>query len=219
MPPQVRFSREDILKAAFDLAIEGGISTITAQAMAGKLNSSVQPLYSNFSSVQELKQVLAENVCRLFREYVTKSYFSQPYIDIWVGELLFAKHFKNLYTSFLIERNSFEDSFLELNREEFEIFRTDAKLQGLTHDQLHALYRHMQIYNYGLCVMICNDYWIDQTNIGIIRTIREISDVTLEAVRDGKVLGRSHWFEQPEITLEAPKIEMVISFLQSDNSK
>lgn len=217
MPPQVRFSREDILKAAFELAIEGGLSTITAQAMAGKLNSSVQPLYSNFPSVQELKQALAENVCRLFREYVTNNYLGEPYIDIWIGELLFAKSFKNLYLSFLVERNNFEDSFLELNRAEFEIFKTDAKLQGLSHDQLHALYRHMQIYCYGLCVMICNDYWIDHTNIGIIRAIREISDVTLQAVREGNVIGRSHWFEQSEINMEVPKIETILPFLNTNN--
>jgi len=215
MPPQIKFTREDVLTAALDIAIGGGLNAITAQGIAAKLNSSVQPLYSSFASIQELKQALAESICKLFREYVISVYTGEPHLDIWIGELLFAKQFKNLYVSFQVERNSFEDLFMQVNYEEFEVFKSDLKLRELTHDQLHAFYRHMQIHAYGLCVMICNKYWSDKTNIGFVRVIKEIAEVTLNAVRENKILGRSHWFNQAEIEIETPRVQSTLTFLPS----
>ena len=60
MPPKVRVTREDILRTAFEILRHEGASALNARSIATALDCSTQPIFSNFSSMEELlKAVLA----------------------------------------------------------------------------------------------------------------------------------------------------------------
>ena len=46
MPRRVKFDRESIIRAALDIVREGGPEALNARAVAARLGSSTQPLYS-----------------------------------------------------------------------------------------------------------------------------------------------------------------------------
>ena len=55
MPPKVKISKEDILQTAIELVRKGGEEAVNARAIAGALNCSTQPIFSNFASMEELQ--------------------------------------------------------------------------------------------------------------------------------------------------------------------
>ena len=64
MPPKARITKEDIVKAALALIREGDGAMPTARGIAAALACSTQPIFSNFSSMEELE----EEVTRLAYE-------------------------------------------------------------------------------------------------------------------------------------------------------
>lgn len=56
MPPKIRVEKEDIIKAAAEIVREKGISSLNARAVAAKLGVSTQPIFSNYSTMEELKK-------------------------------------------------------------------------------------------------------------------------------------------------------------------
>lgn len=194
MPPKVRFGRDDIVSAAFHVFDRSGFSGMSTLRIAEKLNSSVQPIYSHFENIETLKQVVAGKARDLFRKYVTDAYIGIPYLDPWIGEIIFAKKHKNLYFALFIERNEFEDLFYEVNLETLDIIRNDENVQGLSHDMMHSFYRHMQVYIYGLAIMVCNGYWRNEEDAGLVRVIREMGEVIIQSCKNGEILERGKWF-------------------------
>ena len=55
MPPKVKVSKETIVTTAFALTQKEGAQAINARSVAKALNCSTQPIFSNFSSIEELK--------------------------------------------------------------------------------------------------------------------------------------------------------------------
>lgn len=58
MPPKKKFSKEQIVEAAFEIAKEEGMSYITIRKVADRLRSSIAPIYVNFDNVEELISVV-----------------------------------------------------------------------------------------------------------------------------------------------------------------
>ena len=51
MPPKIKITKEEIIKTALELVRTSGEQSINARTVAGALNCSTQPIFSNFSSM------------------------------------------------------------------------------------------------------------------------------------------------------------------------
>ena len=56
MPPKVRYSRDDIASAAFELVRERGHDALNARTLAERLGCSTQPLLYQFESIDQIRQ-------------------------------------------------------------------------------------------------------------------------------------------------------------------
>ena len=50
MAPKNKFTKEEIINAAFDIAKVDGLGAITVRRVAQKLNSSIAPIYVNLTT-------------------------------------------------------------------------------------------------------------------------------------------------------------------------
>lgn len=55
MPPKTKITKDDIITASLDLTRNNGFEAINARSIASALNCSTQPIFSNFSSMEELE--------------------------------------------------------------------------------------------------------------------------------------------------------------------
>ena len=55
MPPIIKVQRDNIINKSFQILKTEGLEYINARHIAKKLNCSVQPIFSNFKNMDELK--------------------------------------------------------------------------------------------------------------------------------------------------------------------
>lgn len=72
--PTVKFSKEDIIRVSYDITRNEGFDAVSARRIAKELNSSVQPIFSNYASMDELKEALLEKVTEDFYKAINRKY-------------------------------------------------------------------------------------------------------------------------------------------------
>ena len=94
MPPKLKFSKEEVLKTAFQLVKEKGIENLNARNIAKMLHSSTQPVFSCYENMADLKAdlfvMVSEYHARCFDKVETgKNLFLNvglAYIDFAIEE-------------------------------------------------------------------------------------------------------------------------------------
>jgi len=79
MPPKIRITREDIVNAAVDIVRSNGDTALNARNIAAKLNCSTQPVFSNFSTMEELRLAVVSAADDLCREYMKREVEKEEY--------------------------------------------------------------------------------------------------------------------------------------------
>ncbi|MCP4704527.1 MAG: TetR/AcrR family transcriptional regulator, partial [candidate division Zixibacteria bacterium] len=54
MPPKVKYTKNDVIEAAFVITEKKGLNNLTARSIANQLGSSTAPVYMHFESMDEL---------------------------------------------------------------------------------------------------------------------------------------------------------------------
>ena len=75
MAPKNKFTKEEIIDAAFDIAKVDGLGAITVRKVAQKLNSSIAPIYVNFNDIDELIQEVVKKAFDISRELIGATKF------------------------------------------------------------------------------------------------------------------------------------------------
>lgn len=72
MPPKVKVTKNDIINAAVETVRLQGAQALGARAVAAALGSSTQPVFSNFSTMEELKQAVTEAARSIYQRYAAE---------------------------------------------------------------------------------------------------------------------------------------------------
>ena len=109
MPPKVKVTRENIIDTAVELVRAGGIQTVNARDVAGVLQCSTQPIFSNFATMDELRQAVIEKAedlfCVFMQQEAAKGIYPS-YKASGMAYIRFAKEEKELFKLlYMRERN------------------------------------------------------------------------------------------------------------------
>lgn len=70
MPPQPKFTSEEIVEAAIGIVRESGIEALTARELGSRLGTSARPIFTAFKGMDELKAEVKKEVFRRFEASV-----------------------------------------------------------------------------------------------------------------------------------------------------
>lgn len=118
MARKKRFSLNDIMDAAFLIVRRNGMRHLTARAIADALNSSTMPVYTHLKSMHQIKAEMVRRAWELLREYQITPRSGDPYIDMGLGYVLFARDEKNLFQC--IHTEAYQEINAEMGEENFE---------------------------------------------------------------------------------------------------
>ncbi|MEN6327461.1 MAG: TetR/AcrR family transcriptional regulator, partial [Syntrophomonas sp.] len=82
MGPKIKFTKEQIIDAAFEIAKTEGIVGITMRKIAEQMGSSVAPIYVNFENVEELNEALIERIISVSQQLLSEESSGNPFHDI-----------------------------------------------------------------------------------------------------------------------------------------
>lgn len=158
MPPSVRFSREAVLDAAYQLIRREGPGALNARAVAHELGGSTQPIFRLFSGMEELKQAVTELALITWkaklRERMQSSAF--PYLTIGMSYLLFARDEPELFKLLFMRDRVSDGSCTDYNVEfGIPLIENTVKVDVET---ARKLYERNWLYCHGLAVTMATKY-------------------------------------------------------------
>lgn len=100
MPPKVKITKEDIVKTALELVRAEGEEALNARSIAAALGCSTQPIFSNFETMDELREAVAESAYELYLGFIeneVKAGKYPAYKASGMAYIRFAKEEKQLF--------------------------------------------------------------------------------------------------------------------------
>ncbi len=160
MPPKVKVSGEDIINAAVELVQREGADALNARSLAGVLNCSTQPIFSNFRSMDEVKESVLERAISICNEYTVhevESGLYPVYKASGMAYIRFAKEERELFKLLYMR-----DRKGELVTKEAPLFdQMEVVVQGntgLETDKARLFHLEMWAYVHGIAVMFATGY-------------------------------------------------------------
>lgn len=160
MPPKARITKERITETAYELVRAEGATALNARTVAGMLDCSTQPLFSNFSSMEELRVAVIGKAETLFSEYMKNEIAKNeypPYKATGMAYIRFAKEekelFRLLYMRDRTKENVSDETELLSQMESFVYTNT-----GLEGDNAKLFHLEMWAYVHGIATMLATDY-------------------------------------------------------------
>ncbi len=105
MPPRVKFQKEEIVRAALNVARERGIDAVTAREVAAALGVSTRPIFTWFDTMDQLKaevhELAKERYCGCIRRGLEEPI---PFLGVWRQYLRFAREEPELYRLLFLTR-------------------------------------------------------------------------------------------------------------------
>jgi AcrR family transcriptional regulator len=156
MPPKKKYTKEAIIDTAFEIAKDEGIDSITIRKVAEKLGGSIAPIYVNFTTIEDLKEAVFLKLQGVFLELMTTPYSDDPFLNIGIASIKFARDNKVLFKDLILTHNSHLQQLQPSMSSILELMKQDEKLAGFTDEELSDIFFKMRVFQLGLSVMDVN---------------------------------------------------------------
>jgi AcrR family transcriptional regulator len=157
MGPKVKFTREQIIDTAFDIAQTEGIDGITMRKIAEKMGSSVAPIYVNFKNVDELNEALMEKIISISQQILTEESTGNPFRDIGKASLRFAVEYSVIFKDLVTKSGKYLQGYDEKMLPALIVeMQKDPELKGFSVEELKTILLKMRICQIGLSIMAAN---------------------------------------------------------------
>ena len=160
MPPKFKFTKEQIISAALDVARKNGIAGLTARGLAAELGSSAKPIFGLFKNMEEVQNEVLSAANALYQSYVQNGMADSkypPYKASGIAYIQFAKEEKELFKLLFMRDRTGEK--IEENREEIRpMLNIIMKNLGISEDEAYLLHLELWLYVHGIATMIATNY-------------------------------------------------------------
>ena len=165
MPPKAKFTRDQIIDAAFEIAQTEGIDAITMRKIAKKMNSSVAPIYVNFKDVNELNEALMERIISISLQLLKEENSVNPLIKMGKACLRFAMEYSVIFRDLVAKNGKYMQGYdVKMMPTLVEEMQNDAQLKGLPVDELKIILLKIIIFQLGLSIMAANSLLPEEFN-------------------------------------------------------
>ena len=160
MPPQPKYSKEEILNIAFETVRKNGYNSLTARDLAASLGTSTRPIFTAFENMDQLKNEILIKAYDLFEKYKEKEINSKKYPlykATGMAYIRFAKEEKNIFKLlFMRDRSKENPNFNTMSDEkETEILTNQLSISNEKAEYFHT---EMWIWVHGVATMIATSY-------------------------------------------------------------
>lgn len=184
MPPKAVFNREDIIATAYEIVKKSGFRDFSTRKIADELGSSTAPVYSYFSSMDDLKNAVLEKAENLMLEYTLKPYTKSVFLNMGTGLVLFAQENRELFRALLLESGetrSFLERFIKALTSELH---KDDLISLLPEKERSEVMNRMAIFTHGFASLLCVGLIDDVSKQTAIKTMlnmgRDVIDAALK---------------------------------------
>jgi len=175
MPKKVVFTRDDVVTKGFEMLKESGLNSITARNIAKSLKSSPAPIYSYYSSMDELKDELIEIAKEQFLVYLKKPYTDMVFLNVGMGIVVFAREEQELFDSIFLKNSSYKDLITEFKNIIYKELEDDSRFEGVSQEKKDWLLDKCWIFAHGLATLVSTNFLKNVTDEYIKENLLDMS--------------------------------------------
>lgn len=160
MPQKSKVAKADIINAAVNIVRENGADALNARAVASKLSTSTQPIFSHYTSMEALRADVISSANEMYQNFLNQDMNSGEYPTYkasGIAYIRFAKEEKELFKLLFMRDRSQEH--IEKNSDEIkpiiDIIRNNT---GLSEQNAYFFHLEMWMYVHGIAVMLATSY-------------------------------------------------------------
>ncbi|MBE6656339.1 MAG: TetR/AcrR family transcriptional regulator [Ruminococcaceae bacterium] len=157
MPPKVKFSREQIVDAAYELIRKEGKDALTARNLASALGTSTAPIFTAFESIEALTDAVTARAMARYDAYLSEGLSHPiPFKGAGCAHIRFAKDEPLLFRFLFIEREGQPPVLHYLPGSGYNEERVRGTLEssyGYETESAKRLYNHLSVYVHGLAML------------------------------------------------------------------
>jgi len=158
MPPKAKFTKEEIIEAAFSLVKTEGIEALTSRELGSYLGSSARPIFTVFKSMEEVQQAVMEAAKTLYKKYVDKGLRQEhPFKGVGMQYILFSVEEPKLFQLLFMTEQKLRPNLsgvLPLIEESYqEILLSIQNEYDISESLAKRLYHHLWIYTHGIATL------------------------------------------------------------------
>ena len=156
MPPKVRFTREEIIRAALDITRESGPEALTARSLAARLDCSAKPIFGLFRSMDEVQQEVLKAGYQFYGEAIARAMESgeyPPYKASGMAYIDFARREKHLFRLLFMRNRSQEEVTRQLGDDAEPLLDLIQRAAGISRESARMFHLEMWIYVHGIATM------------------------------------------------------------------
>lgn len=162
MPPEAKYTPEEIVSTALRIVREEGMPALTARSLAAALGTSPRPIFTACGSIEQVRRAVLDKAQELYAHYVGKGLRQTPPFK-GVGEqyLRFAADEPVLFRLLFMKPPAEGDgpppvhhALAGMDRNYEQILDSVVNTYGLTRKQGERIYGHLGVYAHGYAAMI-----------------------------------------------------------------
>lgn len=161
MPPKAKYTREEIIEIAFQMARENGIESVVARELGKKLGTSSSPIFTAFKNMEELQLAVRDRAMQEFESFIKEALnFTPAFKYVGIKMIQFSmqepKLFQLLYMREHEESQTFEGLVHELGDTVDVCLEVMQKEYALTKAEADMLFRQVWMHTFSICVLAAN---------------------------------------------------------------
>lgn len=160
MPPNAKFTRQEILEAALSIVRVRGMEGLTARALGEVLGTSARPIFTAFASMEEVEAEVLRAADEVYQSWLEREMargIYPPYKASGMGYIGFAKQERELFKLLFMRDRSREE--IEEGREKLRpILALIREQTGLSEERAYRFHIEMWIYVHGIATMLVTRY-------------------------------------------------------------
>ena len=159
MPPKVKTTKDEIVSTALSLVRECGAEAINARSIASSLGCSTQPVFSNFASMNELREAVISSAYAMYLDFIKSEEASEKYPKykaFGMAYVRFAKEEKELFKLLFMRDRRGEDLSPSPDFEaSVEMIMNSL---GVSREKASLLHLENWTYVHGVAVMLATSF-------------------------------------------------------------
>lgn len=185
MAPRNKFTRDEMIAAALRLVREKGMAALTAKSLAQELGVSTQPVFTCFSTMDELKREVRGVAERTYEGYIQKGLQTEwPFFGVGVQYLRFVRENPTLYRLLFLTPEEGGCAIAAMTRTLAIVRDSLVRIYRITPREAEIYFRDMWLTAHGMASLIVTGDcpYSDQElgeiltgmSLGIFKAIQEV---------------------------------------------
>ena len=153
-----KIKKEDIVKAALEIIKTENLDDLTARRLAEALNCSVQPIFYNFATMDELKALVLDTIYQIYKNYMDfGAQQPQPYKGMGIAYVRFARDYPNYFRIIFMSKTDLTaEDFISKDSVGQTVLKHGMAFTGLDYEAQKQFHLKVWIFTHGLASLVAS---------------------------------------------------------------